>query len=116
ALVLWIHAFRIGEHWACVVRSRGAPVWQRLPGSGPARVWTRDDQDLPARLLTLLSNPLSSPAGRQRLIRAVRQQRLEPLLPHLKGVRRLFVVPVWPLDALPLEVLSEDFRVSYVPS
>jgi hypothetical protein len=79
-------------------------------------VWTVADQDLPSRLLGLLNNPRSNPAQRQRLVEAVRQQRLAPLRPHLKGVRRLFVVPAWPMEALPVEVLTEEYQVSYIPS
>jgi CHAT domain-containing protein len=116
AIVLWVDAFAIGEHWGCVLRAKGPPRWQRLAGSGPGKAWTKEDLDLPARLLALLSKPRSNPAERQRLIRAVREQRLDPLRPHLKGVRRLFVVPAWPMGALPVEVLTEDFQVSYVPS
>jgi CHAT domain-containing protein/tetratricopeptide (TPR) repeat protein len=116
ALVLWIDASSIQEHWACVVRSTGPPHWQRLPGSGPGRSWTGDDERLPSRLLALLRNPDSRPAQRQRLLRALRRQRLEPLRPHLKGVRRLLLVPTFPMEALPVEVLNEDHLISYVPS
>jgi CHAT domain-containing protein len=38
------------------------------------------------------------------------------LRPHLKGVKQLLVVPTWPMETLPVEVLTEDYRVSYVPS
>jgi hypothetical protein len=99
-----------------VIRSTGPPAWQKLPGSGPGKAWTWKDLDLPSQLLGLLSDPRSDPAERQRLIRTVRQQYLDPLRNHLKGVRRLLVVPCWPLEALPLEVLAEERRVSYVPS
>jgi tetratricopeptide (TPR) repeat protein len=116
AVVLWVHAFVIGEHRACVLRSTGPPRWQRLPGSGPGSAWTEEDQELPSRLLALLNNPRSSPAQRQRLIRAVRQQRLEPLRPHLEGVRRLLLVATWPMETLPVEILTQEYRISYVPS
>jgi tetratricopeptide (TPR) repeat protein len=116
AVVLWVHAFPIGEHWACILRSKGPPLWQRLPGSGPAKRWTEEDRDLPARLLALLNNPHSSAAQRQRLLRALRRQRLEPLRAHLKGVRRLLLVPTFPMEALPFEALSDDYQVSYIPS
>ena len=36
-----------GDHWGMVVRSRGIPVWVRLPGSGKDRQWTNDDNNLP---------------------------------------------------------------------
>jgi tetratricopeptide (TPR) repeat protein len=116
ALVLWVPAAPLGADWACVLRSKGPPIWQRLPGTGPDKAWTWKDQYLPAELLALLSNPRSSPAQRQRLVRAVQEQRLAPLRPHLKGARRLLLVATWPMEALPFEVLSEDYLVSYVPS
>ncbi len=116
ALVLWVDATPLGEHWACVVRATGPPRWQRLPGTGRGKAWTREDTDLPAGLLGLLSQPASDLAARQRLSADVRAQRLGPLRPHLKGVRRLLLVPTWPMEALPVEVLDEEHLVSYVPS
>jgi CHAT domain-containing protein/tetratricopeptide (TPR) repeat protein len=116
ALVLWVDAFEMGEHWACVLRAKGPPAWQRLPGTGPAKVWTREDMHLASRLQLLLSDPLSTAAQRQRLIEALRRQRLEPLRPHLKGRWKLLIVPTWPMEALPVEVLSDDYQISYIPS
>src|SRR5262249_14910557 len=46
-----------GEHWACVVRRRGIPLWVKLPGSGPGGAWTQDDDQLPQRGRQALSQP-----------------------------------------------------------
>jgi hypothetical protein len=40
----------------------------------------------------------------------------DPLRPHLKGVKRLFVVPTGPLARVPLETLTDDYAISYIPS
>ncbi len=116
AIVLWIDADPIKEHWGCVLRASGPPHWLRLPGTGKGGTWRKADTSLPTRLLEVLSDPRSNPAELRRRIAAVRKQRLDPLRPHLEEVRRLFVVPVSPMEALPVEVLGEEYRISYVPS
>jgi CHAT domain-containing protein len=50
------------------------------------------------------------------LARALHAQRLAPLAKHLDGVRRLFVVPVNAMAGIPVEVLTDQYTVSYVPS
>ncbi len=61
ALVAWLdievdrHAVNPGgEHWACIVRNKGKPVWIELRGSGPGGFWTQDDDTLPARVAEFL--------------------------------------------------------------
>src|SRR5207245_743374 len=64
----------------------------------------------------------SPSAQRDRLIAAVRKQRLAPLREHLQArgtlppVRRLFVVPTEKMAQVPVEVLAPEYTVSYVPS
>src|SRR5262249_30590678 len=116
ALVLWIDVDALDEHWACVVRRDGAPSWQRLKGSGKDGAWSKDDLSLPSRLHAALSDPSSGAEKRQELIDGLRRQRLEPLLPHLKGVRRLIVVPAGRMAPVPVEVLAPEHRVHYAPS
>jgi tetratricopeptide (TPR) repeat protein len=99
---------------ACVVRREGPSAWVPLPADA--------DRRLPLRLYRALQDPSSSSAERTKLVEAVRRQRLAPLRPHLAArgtlpaVRRLFVVPVGALALVPVEVLSSDYTVSYVPS
>src|SRR5262249_10072984 len=110
----------IQEHWACVVRSTGEPVWERLPGTGPDHQWTKEDADLPGRLrFALTGDRATAPASAAEvaaLARDLHAQRLAPLDKHLQGVQPLFVVPVRAMSGVPVEVLSDRYRVSYVPS
>src|SRR5262249_54571868 len=80
-----------GEHWGCVLRAESAPVWVPLPGSGAKSSWIKADGTLTARLRADLSHP--SGTGWRELAQQLYRQRLEPLEPHLKGVRHLIVVP-----------------------
>jgi CHAT domain-containing protein/tetratricopeptide (TPR) repeat protein len=122
ALVLWLDLDKLGEHHACVVRSRGAPAWERLSGSGKDGSWTGSDLDLPDRLYRLLQKPSPDEEERQRLSADLARQRLGPLRPHLAAhdglpaVRHLLVVPTGWAGHVPLEVLTADYRISYVPS
>jgi CHAT domain-containing protein/tetratricopeptide (TPR) repeat protein len=121
ALVLWLDVDNLGEHQACIVRSRGEPTWVRLNGSGKNDVWTDDDLDLPLRLYRTLQNPSSSEAERRRLSDRLSALRLRPLFPHLRGgdlpeVKHLLVVPTGWAGLVPLEALQSGYGISYVPS
>jgi hypothetical protein len=120
ALLLWVEVFSLNEHWGCVLRRHGSPVWQRLRGSGRDGVWAEEDRALRYRLYRALSDPAAGePAP---LAAAFRKQWLEPLIPQLKAtanlpaVRRLFIVPTYAMGGVSAEVLSEEHEVSYVPS
>src|SRR5262249_51509759 len=66
ALVAWVDRSFPGieEHWVCVVRPTGDPVWERLPGTGPGGKWTRQDTDLPWRLrFALVGDRTTAPAS-----------------------------------------------------
>jgi tetratricopeptide (TPR) repeat protein len=105
----------VQEHWGCVVRARGEPMWERLPGSGPAGKWTKDDHDLLLQFRKALAK--SAPAAEvEALARRVRDQRLAPLGKHLSGVKRLFVAPVNRMAGIPVEALTDQYTVSYTPS
>jgi tetratricopeptide (TPR) repeat protein len=127
ALVAWVDvqgkpkaAHANEEHWACVLRHKGAPVWVQLPGSGPKGAWTQDDDDLLPRLQRALRVPMQDESGdRQALLARVRAQRLTPLEPCLRSdpenpaATRLLVEPA---AGVPVEVLTDRYTVSYVPS
>jgi tetratricopeptide (TPR) repeat protein len=130
ALVAWVDvhgkyraADATGEHWACVLRHRGQPVWVKLPGSGPQGAWTKSDDDLPRRLQRSLSTPpAGDPGARKTLLDRMRAQRLTPLEPHLRGdavnppVKRLVVQPAWWMAGISIEALTDRYTISYVPS
>jgi tetratricopeptide (TPR) repeat protein len=103
------------EHWGCVVRSRGEPMWEPLPGSGPDGKWVKNDAGLPEQFCRALAR--SAPAADvEVLARKLHDQRLAPLARHLTGVKRLFVVPVDEMAGVPVEVLADRYTVSYTPS
>ena len=116
-----------GDHWACVVRRIGQPVWVRITGSGPDQAWTKSDDELAGRVRKLMSD--NQPAeGRQPLADLARQ-RLDPLTNvlaargDLPAVKHLIVLPSPALDGIPIESLLESrpaglprFLVSYSPS
>jgi CHAT domain-containing protein len=103
-----------------VLRRQGQPHWQRLKGSGPRGTWTEEDRTLPGRLYRALIDPTNTDT--QAVAKALRKQRLEPLRPRLRAtgdlpaVRRLFVVATDRMARVPVEVLGEEYTVSYVPS
>ncbi len=121
ALVGWID--RDYDHWACLLRHSGDPVWVRLTGSGKDVAWTKQEQGLVQRLRGGLKRETTQGNARP-LAEAVARQRLEPLKGHLKGVNRLIVVNSPGLAGVPVEVLLAarpdpawaGITVSYAPS
>jgi CHAT domain-containing protein/tetratricopeptide (TPR) repeat protein len=119
ALVGWLEMNT--RHWACLVRHDGPPVWVQTPGSGPDGRCTEEDhqraQDCQAALAA------NRPDWRG-LAAAVGRERLGPLVPHLRGIGHLIVLPpTRSLAALPVEALlaalpegSPRPVVSYAPS
>src|SRR5262249_18262631 len=112
-----------GDHWACLVRHRGAPVWVRLRGTGPDGAWTDEDDRLAVRVRRALAHRPTDAAGPWNdLARRLARQRLAPLEEHLKGgaglpaVRHLIVLPAPRMAAVPLEALTDKFTVTYAPS
>jgi tetratricopeptide (TPR) repeat protein len=126
ALVFWIDGPPAGKvaqagdwHWVCAVRRTGPPAWVRLPGSGPGGAWTDADDQLPGRLREALARRAP---GWSELARRLRQQRLGPLEKHLGAtadlptVRQLIAVPAGVMAGVPLEALTDHYRLSYAPS
>ena len=114
ALVFWLDVQ--GDHLGCVLRPTGEPTWVRLPGSGKDGIWTADDDSLVDGIYKELSAPDLSAKERDRLLTALRKQRLDPLQPHLGGVRRLLVVPAGTMATVPVEVITDRYTISYVGS
>jgi tetratricopeptide (TPR) repeat protein len=125
ALVFWLDQKPlqvkepIDSHWACVVRSVGPPAWKHLSGSGADNSWTREDEKLAGRLREALAQ---RDLGWQRLAARLAAQRLQPLEPLLQAdsdrhaVRRLVVVPIGWMAAVPIEALPGPYEVSYISS
>lgn len=122
ALVLWVDMSREGgvqEHWGCVLRHAGDPIWERLPGTGPPgekTAWTADDSAVSNRLRAALISGTGTAAEVQALAKALYDQRLAPLTQHLDGVKSLYVVAVNEMAAIPVELLTDQYTISYVPS
>jgi hypothetical protein len=101
------------------VRRSGPPAWVRLPGSGPGGAWAEADDELPGHLREALARRAP---GWAELARRLRRQRLDPLEEHLGAtadlptVWQLIAVPAGAMAGVPLEALSERWRVSYAPS
>jgi len=119
AFVAWVDvSTRVGgvrEHWSCVVRADRPPDWVRLPGTGPDGAWTDDDAGLPKRLREALAQA-AAPEEVEELAHQLAAQRIEPLLPHLDGVERLYVAAVNEMAGVPVDVLTDRFTISYTPS
>jgi Tfp pilus assembly protein PilF len=67
-----------GDHWACLVRASGPPVWVHLPGSGPQGAWGPADNRLPQKLRPLLHGH-GSTADWRNVAGRLAAQRLQPL-------------------------------------
>lgn len=102
-----------GEHWAILLRAIGDPIWLRLHGSGEKGSWTDADTKLPSKLRTALQTPGSE---WQTIADLLRKQRMKPLAQHLKGVRRLIVLPSTALAGIPVEVIADGYTISYAHS
>ena len=129
ALVAWLDiggdpTFKdpAGDHWVCIVRHTGDPVWERLPGTGPDGAWA--DNNLPQRVRGLLASRADSSKGEWRDAAAkLYRQRMGPIEPALEAhdglprVRHLVVLAASRIAGVPIEVLVPDrYVVSYCPS
>jgi CHAT domain-containing protein len=125
AIIAWVdmHADHgpaaiVDEHWACIVKSQGPPLWTALPGQGKDGAWTAEDRNLASELKGVLGHwtGAQSAAWQQELIRQLHHQRLKPVEQHLAGVQRLIVLPAGKMAGVPLEVLTDAYTISYAPS
>ncbi len=118
-LLLWVDVSGNGgveEHFACVVRSTSEPKWVRLPGMGADGKWTKDDLHLPSQLRDELSKEFPSQSTIESLAKKLHAQRIVPVLKHLDGVKTLYVVGVHEMAGIPVELMTDQFTISYVPS
>ncbi|HJT34339.1 MAG TPA: CHAT domain-containing protein [Pirellulales bacterium] len=119
ALLLWIdrNAWSDGaqQHWGCVVRSTGEPKWEQLPGTGTEQKWTYDDWDLPHKL-SASAGGNASPSEIASRACQIYNQRIARVEKYLDGVKRLYVVPVDQMAGVPVEVITDQYTISYVPS
>ncbi len=118
ALVLWIDASTTGlqEHWGCVARRTGAPAWIPLTGTGTGGAWTNGDQTLPNQLRTALAHGDVGAEKIETLAKQLYAQRLEPLAARLDGVQRLYVIGTNQMAGIPVQLLTDRYTVSYLPS
>ncbi len=112
-----------GDHWACLVRHRGAPVWVRLPGTGADGAWTDEDIWLAERVRgAFVFRPADAAGPWIDLTRRLARQRLAPLEEHLNAqadrpaVRHLIVLPSHEMSRIPVEAFTDRVTVSYAPS
>jgi tetratricopeptide (TPR) repeat protein len=120
-LVGWVDADL--RHAACVLRRTGPPVWVAIAGLGRHEAWDAEDEARAGRLRDALAARAPEREWRP-LFEALARQRIGPLEPHLKNVRRIVVVNSPGLAGVPIEVLlaihgggREPRRdVAYTPS
>jgi CHAT domain-containing protein len=119
-----------GEHWACVVRQRGEPVWVKLPGSGLQGAWTADDNQLSDKVRELLARPPADVTVTwQDQTSRLYRQRLAPLAKSLgattdlPSVRHLIILPSEWMAGVPVEAVvaartdqQPAYTISYAPS
>jgi CHAT domain-containing protein len=116
-----------GDHWVCVVRSTGVPMWSRIAGSGSNQAWTQEDSQRPGLVRRNLRENTS--AAGEKPLAELSAQLLGPVEDTLQArrdlppVKHLIVLPSPVLAGIPIEALLEvrpqgspRFVVSYAPS
>lgn len=113
---------KLVDSWVCVVRPKAEPQWVRVKGTGEKGAWTVADASLPQRLRLALGGdpdakrPPAPAADIADLTKQLRDQRIDPALPHLAGVKRVYISAVGHMAGVPVELLAPEFTVSYTPS
>ncbi|HKB06342.1 MAG TPA: CHAT domain-containing tetratricopeptide repeat protein [Gemmataceae bacterium] len=121
ALVAWVDLPHVsswhdtkGDHWACLVKHTGDPVWVQLLGTGDKDAWTAADERLARRVRAAVS--VREPTEDWKDLTAkLAAQRLGPLKDRLDGIRHLIVLPSADMAGIPVEALTR-LTVSYAPS
>jgi tetratricopeptide (TPR) repeat protein len=108
------------QHWACLLRHEGDPIWVKVPAMGEGQSRLKGEDRRVGELRAALE---SRDPGWQEVAEVVAARMLGPLRDHLQGVRRLVVLPSTALAEVPVEVLlaawpeaPKDLVVSYAPS
>lgn len=91
-----------GERFLFVLRRTGGPRFFRLPGTGEGGLFTREDEDLPLRLVAALRE---RDPGHERLAAALRAQRIDPGRGALAGARRFLVGSLGAMAPVPLDLV-----------
>src|SRR4029077_3581127 len=93
ALVAWVDLplvpdwnDRSGDHWACLLKKTGEPIWVQLRGTGPEGTWTKNDDRLAIRFRNSVKER-NAKGDWKDLKEKLARQRLAPLNNDLKGIR-----------------------------
>jgi len=124
ALVGWVdveHPLRrssFSEHWGCVLRSDGDPIWVELPGTGHDGTWTDGDRDLASVVRDDLAQRSTDSENNDLslLCQQLLAQRLIPIESHISDVTQLIVLPAGQMAGIPIEALTDKYAISYAPS
>ena len=119
ALLAWVEIPTIhntpGEHWACILRRKGVPVWVRLSGESDPAQWSKRDERLRSELTdALLKNVNSSDNKWNEKAKELYQHRVEPWLKHLDATKELpevghlVVLPSPLIDDFPIDILLKS--------
>ena len=124
AIIGWVdveHPLRrssFSEHWSCVIRSEGNPIWIELSGTGDDSAWTDADRDL----ISVLKDALTHQSDYDEdidlpfLCQKLHAQRIKPIVPYISDVTQLTVLPAGQMAGIPVELLTDNYTISYVPS
>lgn len=106
--------YLVNEHWLAFVLDKDSLSLQLIPANDYAKNW-----------LNVMREQLSSPelSASQLVASTTSLHRwfIQPMLPHLKNIHRLVIIPDHELQYIPFEVLSttqgrtlqQDFAISY---
>jgi tetratricopeptide (TPR) repeat protein len=111
----WHQSSGLREFWGCVVRSGGDPHWARLPGTGPDGKWTKEDYEQHIHVDEVLTKSASA-SEIEALAKKVYARHLAPLRKHLVGVKRLIFAFNTTGAGIPIEIVANEYTVSYTPS
>lgn len=105
------------ECWACVVRANGAPRWVPLAYRIPP---SSDELTTAEKLRKSISTPETNDWKRH--ASEVAGDFFSPVEPHLGStqslpkVKSIIAVPAGEMNGIPLDLLTDQYNVSYVPS
>src|SRR5262249_45079249 len=113
---------RKGDHWACLVKRSGDPIWVQLRGTGTEDTWTEEDEARSRRFRRAIASRPDDPRAEWKdLAHQLSDERLKPLEKYLSGIRFLIVLPSEQMAGVPVEALTnaavpDRYTISYAPS